>query len=82
MNHEEVKLIFTVLNFVFHHHELEDIGTIGVIAAYKAQVSRFTPLLLLSSRYYGGMLRAKRQCHSMLAASRYLGSRKPQDVCY
>lgn len=37
MNHEEVKLIFTLLNFVFHHHEPDAVGTVAVIAAYKSQ---------------------------------------------
>lgn len=38
MNHEEVRLIFTLLNFIFHNHELEDVGTVAIIAAYKSQV--------------------------------------------
>ena len=41
MNHEEVKLIFTLLNFVFHHHEPDAVGTVAVIAAYKSQASLY-----------------------------------------
>lgn len=49
MNHEEVKLIFTLLNFLFHHNRIEDVGIVAVLAAYKAQVCCQCPLCWIAS---------------------------------
>lgn len=37
-NHEEAKFLFTILNYLFDKHKPEEIGTVGIISPYKAQV--------------------------------------------
>jgi hypothetical protein len=65
-NHEEVKFIFTILNYLFDKYRPEEIGSIGVISPYKAQVCAWIccikacmPTMVAACQQYSAQLAGK-----------------------
>ena len=46
-NWEEVKLLITMLNFIYDKYKPEDVGSVAIISPYSAQVCAIAPVQLL-----------------------------------